>query len=293
MSNSKQRRLGWLVCGFSALTASMPTAFAAVVDLAPGDLYPATHAYSVITVARTHADYAGLYKDGESNRTRALNLEETNVNLTLFRMIDAERSIFLSAAVTYLSLRDRLNRIQTSGMGDLQIGTGVWLFSNKETGQAVGIGVSATIPTGEYSSTQPLNPGENRKRYNVLGRYRSPNLGAYWLDLMAQRNWLSDNTNFRGRTLSTQPSQAFTAYIARRFNTYGSVFLGYEENWGGQSYLDNQKFNHGQRETRLQLGWRNPISKDSELVIRASESLRIIDGYDQKRRLSLSINRRL
>lgn len=293
MSKFRQCRCVWFGSIFSTLLAVAPSLFAAVVDLAPGDLYPSSSTYTVLTVTRTHAQYEGLYEGGLSNQARTLDVEETNMNLTFFGTRGVERSFFLSAGVTHLSLRDRKNGLKASGLGDVQIGTGVWLFNNNKTGQAAGIGMSATFPTGEYTSTQPLNPGENRQRYNVLGRYRSPNFGAYWLDLMAQRNWLSDNTNFRGRTLSTQPSQAFTAYVAKRLNTYGSIYLGYERSWGGKSYLDSQKLSSGQKDTRIQMGWRHPISRDSELVIRASESLRVINGYDQKRRLSLSINRRL
>lgn len=285
--------LTWLKKTPLILLVGAPSVFAAVVDLAPGDLYPATHSYSVASVSRTQAQYTGLYKDGRSDHTREVSVEETNANLTIFRAGNAGKSFFLSAGLPHLTIKDRKNRVQTSGIGDIQLGTGAWLFNDSETGQAAGIGVSATLPTGEYSPTQSINPGQNRRRYNVLARYRSPSLRAYWLDLMLQKNWLSDNTNFKGQTLSTTPSQSITAFVARRVHMHGLAFFGYEENWGAQTYINGRKIEDAQRESRLQVGWRTPISEDAELVIRAGRSIRVVTGYEQGYRVSLSVNRRL
>lgn len=293
MSKFKQFQPSWLGSSFVALLVAASPAHTAVVDLAPGDLYPAANSYSVVTLTHTQSQYAGLYTAGRSDQTRKFDIAETNINFTVFRAREDGKSFFLSAGLPYVRLVNEINSMQTSGMGDLQIGTGVWLLNDIKTNQAAGIGVSSTLPTGSYASTQPLNIGENRYRYNLLARYRTKSVGPYWLDLMLQKNWLSDNTNFRGVTLRTHPSESVTAYLAKRLDNHSLIFIGYEKTWGGESYINDQRSDHGQNEERVQLGWRGPVSRNSELVIRASQSSCVTNGYKQSHRLSLSINRRL
>ena len=266
---------------------------AAAIDIAPGDLSAPQSNYSVATLTQNHAKYSGIYMQGRITRARELHVNETNLNFTAFKAAKNWHPYFVSVGVPYLELREENEKTRAKGTGDLQLGAGVWPIHRPETGMSLGAGLSVSLPTGRYDKEKSLNPGQNRRLYNALIRYRSSTFKSFWLDLMAQKTWFENNPSFLGRELRSDSAEALTLYLARRLISHDLVFIGYEKNWGGESYLENAKINHGQYESRVQLGWRKPLSQRQELVFRTSASLEVKNGYKQDLRLSISLNYKL
>lgn len=268
------------------------SATGAVVDLAPRDLYAPTQSYVTATVTRTHSQFSGLYTSGQTDSSKRLRVEETTVNLTAFNAGTTQFPYFLSVGISQIALDQELDNLTTTGMSDLQLGAGLWPYFNPQTGESFGLGMSATVPTGDYDTNSALNTGQNRHGYNVLARYRSRPFGDAWLDLMWQQNWVTDNPNYLGNRLKNSVSGALTIYGVKSLENFALVFVGYEKNWGGESFINGIQVNTGQENTRLHLGWRKPVLEKTELVIRSSQSIDTVSGYAQDHRLTMSINRR-
>lgn len=264
----------------------------AVINLSPGDLSAPTNSYWVISGSYTNAEYNGIYSAGVSDNTKILEHREYTLGLTRFYKSLFGMPAFISASLPSHSLNQSKDGISANGIGDLGVGIGIWPHLNRETKESFGVGISMTHPTGEYDSSKTLNSGENRIRYNALLRYRSPMVDSYWSEITLQKNWVGDNSNFGGSTISTDPAFAISAFIAKRGKNFSSYFIGLEKNYAGKTYLNNATINSGQEDYRVHLGWRQAISSSTELVLRTSKTLKIDRGYNQSEWFQLALNRR-
>lgn len=277
--------------GLGILVASRVTA--AVVDLAPGDLYAPRTSFNVASLTASESKNNGFFSNGISNGTKQLKVREVNASFTTFSAREGSSVPFFGTlGLSHLLIKDLENTTEASGVGDIRLGAGIWPHFDSGTGESFGIGISSTIPTGDYRNNRALNVGENRNRYNVLARYVSPQKNGLWFDVSVQKNWLTDNKNYLGNKLKTDPGHAVMIFTARRLNHHQIIYLGYEVNRGGRSYINSVEVNPGQKDSKVHVGFRRPITNQTEISIRSSKSLETETGYDQRIRLSLGINYR-
>jgi hypothetical protein len=110
-------------------------------------------------------------------------------------------------------------------------------------GFSVDIIGSLAIPIGEYDNTSPINLGQNRW-YGRIGLPVVWQLGQ-WIpgkrttfELLPAMWFFTDNTDFLGKTLSTEPMYQVEAHLTRDFmeRMWGSLnFVSYS---GGKATLD-------------------------------------------------------
>lgn len=146
---------------------------------------------------------------------------------------------------------------QVSGFGDPLLELGVNLIGSSpirnipdmiryEPGFSLDVIVDLALPIGEYDDDEPLNLGQNR----WYGRIGTPIVWQFgdWVpgrrntfELLPSAWFFTDNTDFLGHTLSTEPMYQleghFTTDLAENF--WASIDL----NWlsGGQASIDGSK----------------------------------------------------
>ena len=112
-----------------------------------------------------------------------------------------------------------------------------------EPGFSVDVIIDLAFPIGEYDPNQAVNLGQNR----WYGRVGAPivwQLGAWvpgrrtTLEVLPSLWWFSDNTDFGGKTLSTDPMYQVEAHLTRDFTehlwgSFDGVYVG-----GGKSSVD-------------------------------------------------------
>ena len=112
-----------------------------------------------------------------------------------------------------------------------------------EPGFSLDLLVDLAIPIGEYDSSQPLNLGQNR----WYGRVGAPivwQLGPWipgrrtTLEFIPSLWMFSDNNNFVGRTLSTDPMFELEGHLTRDFHK--DLWGSFDMTWitGGEATLD-------------------------------------------------------
>lgn len=273
-------------------SASIAPTWGAVINLSPGDLSAPEDSYWALSGAYTTAEYDGVYRNTVRDNSNRIGHREHTLGITRFYKNRLGVPAFLSASVSHHSLHQSKDGLSANGVGDLGLGAGIWTYFNEITKESFGAGLSVTTQTGSYDSSKTLNPGENRIRYNLLARYRSAMFGSYWAELTLQKNWLGDNNNFLGSSISSDPAFSVSTYLAKRNKNFSTYFIGLERNYAGKTYLNNSPINQGQEDLRVHYGLRQPLSRSLEIVLRSSKTLTIKRGYRQSHWFQLGINRR-
>lgn len=150
---------------------------ALAIDLQPNDIVAPVPGRSAVTVSYINAQNNNLYINNVPTGTSP-NLES---NLGLFRLGHAY-TVGSLPAVSYiqtgggtLSPDGSLSAYPASqGMTDTTIATAIWPYSNRATRTYLGIAAYASLPTGEYSNTKPLNLGSNRYSQALQVGYQQP-----------------------------------------------------------------------------------------------------------------------
>jgi hypothetical protein len=147
------------------------------IDLQPNDIVAPVPGRSAVTVSYVNAQNNNLYINNVPTGTSP-NLES---NLGLLRL-GHSYTIGSLPAVSYiqtgggtLSPDGSLAAYPASqGMTDTTIATAIWPYSNRASRTYLGIAAYASLPTGEYSNTKPLNLGSNRYSQALQVGYQQP-----------------------------------------------------------------------------------------------------------------------
>lgn len=150
---------------------------ALAIDLQPNDIVAPLPGRTAISISYINSQNNNLYINNVPTGASP-NLES---NLGLFRL-GHTYSIGSLPAVSYiqtgggtLSPDGSLSAYPASqGMTDTTIVTAIWPYSNRTTRTYLGVAAYASLPTGEYSNTKPLNLGSNRYSQALQVGYQRP-----------------------------------------------------------------------------------------------------------------------
>jgi hypothetical protein len=199
--------------------------------------------------------------DRSNNVIPGANFEATTAMVGYAKMIPiAKRSAMVSLIVPMgrLSGEVSLDGVDYSatarGFGDPMLQVTVNVLNSKaimsipdmlryKPGFSVDIIGSLAIPIGEYDNTSPINIGQNRW-YGRIGTPVVWNLGQ-WIpgkrttfEMLPAVWFFSDNTDFVGKTMSTEPMYQIEAHLTRDFmeRVWGSLnVISYT---GGKATID-------------------------------------------------------
>ena len=236
------RHFALLACTYGILHPVM------AIDLQPGDIVAPPPKRTVVTVSYLNSQNNNLYLNG-INTGGDPNLESNSASLRLAHTY----SIGSLPAVTYLqsgtgalSTSGSLSALPSSkGMTDSAIVTAVWPYSNHATRTYLGVAGYLFLPTGEYSSTKPLNLGSNRFAQALQVGYQRPITKNMDGAIAFDTTWFGANSECAATCRSTQNLQLtqkpiYTAQAGPiyRINSTYTVGATYVYVTGGETALN-------------------------------------------------------
>lgn len=201
-----------------------------------------------------------------------------------------DRSASIAFLVPMGSLSEEVNvggkttTESAGGFGDPMVQFGVNLIGPKpiknipdilryEPGLSIDLIGSLSVPLGEYHNTQTLNVGQNRF-YGRVGAAVVWQLGSWapeqrtTLEFLPAAWFFSDNNDFVGKTMSTEPMFQLEGHLTRNFTK--SLWGAFDAIWwtGGKATIDGVA---GEKVSNAGLGF--------TLGYQINDNLQITAGY--------------
>lgn len=261
---------GAVLGGLLFLAAS---AEAAVNDVFPGDFAALPAGTTVMTAYLYDREFDRLYTRGKL--TAAGKLQSSIAALRLVRYYQiGDYTVAPVAVVPYAVNHSEGNLRRALGEGsdgfvDSRLGAAVWLINRPQTRDYLGLSLITFLPTGTYSPTHAINPGENRWK-TTLGLGAMHGFGERWtLDVLPELAWYGSNDSYLGnRRLDQQPSYALTSYLRYRAWPSGEVFVGGQVNGGGATEINGVAQNNVLHSRRTMVGVTYSPTRRSQLMVR-------------------------
>jgi len=170
---------------------------ALAIDLQPNDIVAPTPGITAVTVSYINSQNNNFYLNGLAVGGSP-NLEN---NSALFRL-GHTYTIAGLPGVTYVQTGAGILSPDGSiasypgskGMTDTTIATAIWPYANSATRTYFGVAAYASLPTGEYSNTKPLNLGANRYGQALQMGYQRPLMKDMDVAMAVDTTWFGANS---------------------------------------------------------------------------------------------------
>lgn len=275
--------------------ASMPAlSTAAVNDIYPTDNIPLPDGRKNVALYALNQEGSGLYTNG-----KRFPSGEINANLYALRVGKhysfGDNGQYTFGPMAVLTWGDQtpdrtlknFTFNETSGYGDLRLGSSVWFHIDRENREYAMVSASVLLPTGTYDKTKLLNLGENRYRY-VLSAGWMRSLSEHWvIDLAPEIVYYGDNTEYLvNKRKSQDASYALTGILRYRvtpsFHVYGGTVLN-----GGGAYKINSTETGAPNNTRVNAGMMLIDAGKQQVHLRYSQDVSGDNGFRLDREIAL------
>ncbi len=168
---------------------------------------------------------------------------------------------------------------ESSGFGDLRLGTAFWFHSDHVNREYVMATLIVSLPTGSYTPTQAVNIGENRTKTVLSLGWMQP-LGSAWvLDLVPEIAFFGDNKEYLGNSRLSQDTAYAMSGTLRYKATQAIHWSGTAQiNRGGATQLNGAALTSAPDNTRLALGALMFNSDKSQVQLRYAKDIQIENG---------------
>ncbi|MCX8017323.1 MAG: transporter, partial [Rhodocyclaceae bacterium] len=280
------------------LLCAAPQAFAAALDIQPGDYV----ALAPVDVGRTGFLYTlrsdGPYRAGTRSQSAAIEADAVALRLTGFGAV-AGRTWAWSVTPLWSSAQLAAGTMppafgQTaSGAGDVRFSVTFWPVADRARGEFVGLSLAWFEPTGAYSNQRILNIGENRRKLSLLAGWSRPLTASLRLELIPELTFHAANADYLGgRRREQEATLALTGYLRWRPAAQRELFAGLQGNDGGATRIDGLAQGDAARNTRLMLGASHWLDSNTVLSLRWGADTAIDNGFRLEREWLLRIGRR-
>ncbi len=274
MTHPHPRPQTWLPMTLCLLAGG---AQAAVNDVFPGDYTPLPAGLTVGTGYFYHREYEGPYLRG-----RRLTEDRMVSQVTAARLVrygqwgntPVAALVVLPYSENHVdgdALRAALGTASASGLADVRVGATAWLYNRPEHKHYLALSAIVFAPSGTYSGTRTLNPGENRWKGTLsLGWSRA--FSERWVvDLSPELGWYGTNDDYAvGRRQEQAMTAALTGYARYRIQPGLELFAGGQWNRGGETTLNGVPQRNAQHSERAMLGLTWSPTRMSQIILRYS-----------------------
>lgn len=249
------------------------SAEAAVNDVFPGDFAALPVGTTVATAYLYDREFDSLYSKGRRVAEGKLQSSIAALRLVRYYRI-GDYTVAPVFILPYSSNHNEGNLRRVLGDGsdgfvDARLGAAVWLINRPQTRDYLGLSLITFVPSGTYSPTHAINPGENRWK-TTFGLGAMHGFGERWtLDVLPEFAWYGSNDSYLGsRRLDQQPSYALTSYLRYRALPSSEVFVGGQLNGGGETEINGVAQNNVLHSRRAMVGLSYFTSPKSQLMVR-------------------------
>lgn len=155
-------------------------------------------------------------------------------------------------------------------------------FKNYQQDLIIGVSLAASIPWGQYNSTQMINVGGNRSVIQP-GIGASQAIGPWRLELAGMASIFTSNTNYMGNnTLSQNPVYSSETHVIYYFPNTAWISADATYFFGGQSYVNGAAVSGSQENWRFGSTISYPINQHNAIRITGSTGVysRTNTSYD-------------
>lgn len=155
-------------------------------------------------------------------------------------------------------------------------------FKNYQQDLIIGASLAASIPWGQYNSTQMVNVGGNRSVIQP-GIGASQAIGPWRLELAGMASIFTSNTNYMGNnTLSQNPVYSSETHVIYYFPNTAWISADATYFFGGQSYVNGAAVSGSQENWRFGSTISYPINQHNAIRITGSTGIysRTNTSYD-------------
>lgn len=177
------------------------TGFAWGIDLQPNDTVAPQPDKTFLTLTYYSTENTTFYRNGSPVTARPYSNPVIENNSVILR---GTRTYTLAGlpAVSYVQLPygtiqpsgSLSNYPSHTGTGDISLATAIWPYANRETRTYLGMAAYLTIPTGNYTTSQPLNIGDNRYKWDLQIGFQKPIVGNLDGMIAVDTMWYGTNT---------------------------------------------------------------------------------------------------
>jgi hypothetical protein len=184
---------------------------------------------------------------------------------------------------------------KTAGFGDIRIGNTVWLKKNSIEKEYFAITTTISIPTGKYDKKQSLNIGEDRYKAILSAGYTkriaSSNNGELFFEISPEIAYYWASKDSQSKTVTQKPTYAVTEYIRYRPRPIYSVFIGAQQNFGGETSINGAPQNNEANNQKLMIGGIVFVF-DTQIMLRYGKDVAVKNGFGLKDELLLRLQKR-
>jgi hypothetical protein len=271
-----------IVCPFSG---------AAQNDFFPTDYVALPAGTTNIAVYAVQQTLNGPWQDG-ARRAFAADAKTHLLALRVSRLFAVgEQDQYTIAPVMVLSTADSQASTPlssfvgktASGLGDLRLGTAFWFHADRVNRNYALASLFVVLPTGDYSSAQTLNIGENRVK-TILSMGWMQTLNQRWvLELAPEVAFFGDNPDYRylnaTKRLSQDIAYAATGSLRYKFTPSFHVYASAQLNRGGATQLDGDTYTGAPNNTRAMVGALLLTADNSQLQLRYAQDTQWSNGF--------------
>ena len=252
---------------------SVANAEAAVNDVFPGDYAALPPGTTVVTAYLYDREFDSLYTRGQRVADGKLQTSIAALRLVRYYQL-GDYTVAPVLVLPYAVSRSEGNLRRSLGDGsdgfvDFRAGITAWLINRPQTRDYLGVSLVTFIPTGTYSPTHAINPGDNRWK-TTLGVGAMHGFGERWtLEALPELAWYGANESYLGnRRLEQQPGYALTSYLRYRVLPASEIFVGGQINGGGETEINGIAQNNVLHSRRAMAGLSYMITPKSQLIVR-------------------------
>lgn len=175
--------------------------FTHAVDLQPNDIVAPLPDKNYVTLSYYGTENTTYYKNGSPLTARQYANPSIENNSVILRGTTSY-SLAGLPAVSYIQMP--YGTIQPSGslsaysgrsgIGDISLATAIWPYANRATRTYVGLAAYLTLPSGNNSTSQPLNIGDNRYKWDIQLGLQKPIVGNLDGMIAVDTMWYGANT---------------------------------------------------------------------------------------------------
>jgi hypothetical protein len=181
------------------------------------------------------------------------------------------------------------------GFADLRFGATTWVKNDDANKEYIGITTTVAIPSGKYDKKQSLNVGEDRYKAilsaGYVKRVINNDTGEFFVEISPEIAYYWASKDQYARTVVQKPTYALTEYIRYRPQPSYSVFIGAQQNFGGETLVNGTPQDNEPKAQKLMVGGALFVF-DTQLMLRYGRDVSIQSGFRTKDEFLLRIQKR-
>jgi hypothetical protein len=270
------------------------------IDLQPNDIVAPLPDKNYLTLSYYGTENTTLYRNGSPVEAGPYSKPVIDNNSFIVR---AARTYTFAGlpAVSYVQLPYGIvqpsgslsNYPSQSGTGDLSLVTAIWPYADRESRTYVGVAGYLTIPTSNYSTTQPLNIGDNRYKWDLQVGFQKPIAGSLDGMIAIDTMWYGANSQCAAAcglasnaTLTQKPLTTLQLGPVYRINQTFTISASYFYVAGGATSINDAYQNNVMNTQRFLLS-ALIHTEVGRFSLQNGRDMEVKNGYFQDRVLAL------